>query len=1509
MHLPKIRVIGLDSPNQRINQNSYLVPWQPTCVKIFSHGLTISFDDALAQFLSSLTKKIQENNQSRAFQGESLEISENQYIGLLILKYAEFSATMKKTLFVVGLLPEMPPLLTIGFPLVSISIEHHMFESMSVQQGVSILASRPHHCTRGPNDNCEVSLTFRIQDFRIVLGDWCDVEVMEASSASTPREKSQDTNSRTRSFGSSYLRGSINHGHKHIPIFKVDSICVKLISVPQDTVYFQEHGPIRTVVSADWVTFDWTPQFFSALGITIALVTRIVPKGECIIAQNLIQEMSLFDQLRALCQPIVERMTPAPNAPKQTTFSHAFQSRGWCPVSVSIDHIKARVLFSRHGDTAHLHAPIFGAHEYCFHATPGTEESNEPPRLVTILCDSAQVEAKPRNGWWSLNLFMTRLFNSNSSTLTATTLLASDAFLTVEKFCVEEQPFSGTTVVDLLGDGVTGTWTPDVQIDVFKVVKDITRAVWFMFFPMRSNLSLLPPYLGLNASAYAIHLAGLVEPYLACYAPNLFNPPFDDVNEILWVKSQLSTIASAKGAGGEPMHRFCAKNIKIDMVYAGINIIVCADMFGGDDVPDQWKLDGILVCLNDNDLLKVEKVRMRHTINERRDIVVGGVVQDLLHRRSCAVESVKQKIRNVQDMKHRICAMEWKHDESTFWGNAKKFLPTDSFLREEEYTMQIDKFSIPQETEGWILDVSNVWLNIPSDQPLGKQFESLAVHGVGLAQAILNLPGYFLPDDPCFFQYFKLIPDFWSWATDIERIAPRIWAKINQIEICSKDTMFESWFESHYPLWLSELTERHKHELLQEQSIKQLEEKREKVDRVKLAFDSILSSIRSYIRNEKQLRQSWDSSKSKVFRLTLLNVQSNMSLLIPNVDSILRSIDSINSTSLYARVEEAREIWADKMKSNHVTFTSLSSTNEQLGLYPKFRFFALLDLDASIGEISIRLRQYRVPLFVASEMRAKGDFVVYELDTVDDFAVQVLVPVGELIEEQVRRTFVTPKVHFNIDTYVAGIDIAYTPGFEFTMQDTANLFAFITPQMLDASAHLSPWDLTRYVIHGRLLTRVGRCKVSLLASISPYYIEQSNALLIEMSETVVSYQEGHIDLLVHNVVVSLPNTEIDFAFSTYSPFCATKDSRLIVADIPKFTIRIDLAWRCIGDPTDHYIFPFLLDERLLPRNVRNYVQNLPMFARANVLRFPFSSCTQSQSASFVSSQEMKTLDWSNVHAQLESKEQKKDHFTRFRSHNLSIALSAEVLSSQDHRPFVCFFNSTAAWFWCWLKCYLKIPPYPRPNRIVRKGMRKTLADLLYMVKRVHIHRVEADAMDAMLWDDSSYQLGVRISQNTVTRFRMTICCENYRPDAVASGKVCLAQVRTKFLCFSNAALSTSGTEIRICSPQVGSRGSFLMSVHSFLFYQALPQGKHANRRISFNKSDQESLGSYHSEKKEDALSQSKKPVRMSYSGENMSMLSYFQINNANDLHETISENDERGNVLLFIQLLFFFFLF
>ena len=182
-------------------------------------------------------------------------------------------------------------------------------------------------------------------------------------------------------------------------------------------------------------------------------------------------------------------------------------------------------------------------------------------------------------------------------------------FFCTDAFAMES---FGDQVIELFLAHVYARWSQAAQLRIFKAVRDVTFNIWDTLLTARMLKFASDPELVLSF-------------------------PLDNSAAFKDCVSRFK--AGLLGSGGNKLHRMYAHGIHLEVSFSGSSddlVELDVELLKGIDLPEAWDIRGVGIKLEGHPTAMVEHMSIRHTLDNRADVVVGAPLKKSMQDHSRA---------------------------------------------------------------------------------------------------------------------------------------------------------------------------------------------------------------------------------------------------------------------------------------------------------------------------------------------------------------------------------------------------------------------------------------------------------------------------------------------------------------------------------------------------------------------------------------------------------------------------------------------------------------------------------------------------------------------------------------------------------------------------------------------------------------------------------------------------------------------------------------------------------
>lgn len=335
---------------------------------------------------------------------------------------------------------------------------------------------------------------------------------------------------------------------------------------------------------------------------------------------------------------------------------------------------------------------------------------------------------------------------------------SDEDYVYVEVSWLALEQFTQFKHLNIFIDDCTIRWSPDHQLTVLRVSRDVTCSVWTMLTGIRAALQ--------------------------SNQPNSFpgTKPYDDVNAF---EDAASKVLGLVAGDGNVLKRLMFTNFMVFFTFNDGDDEPFRASFShliSNEIPEHFQLRNVVATLVDQDVLSVSDFSLRHCL-DRNDAVSSG--------------------RKLLDVRTRnwFCQNYPSATAATIPSSVQAMLG---------------------KKDGFNISVSGIQVVLPHNIPnFGNVLKPMLVSVAATVKSFLDQEGSWTPeDDPDFRRVFWRPPPLPHDASygpllesrkcDVSETAPTpaIWASIRDVTLCVVDDPLEGWLELIRPFQLSEMEAR-----------------------------------------------------------------------------------------------------------------------------------------------------------------------------------------------------------------------------------------------------------------------------------------------------------------------------------------------------------------------------------------------------------------------------------------------------------------------------------------------------------------------------------------------------------------------------------------------------------------------------------------------------------------------------------------------------------------------------
>ncbi|KAK1932527.1 UPF0648 protein C3H5.09c [Phytophthora citrophthora] len=576
-----------------------------------------------------------------------------------------------------------------------------------------------------------------------------------------------------------------------------------------------------------------------------------------------------------------------------------------------------------------------------------------------------------------------------------------------------------------------------------------------------------------------------------------------------------------------------------------------------------------------------------------------------------------------------------------------------------------------------------------------------------------------------------------------------LWLRLEDINFECLGNPLESWLERMYPLWIEELAEQELRAHMLDDHVASL-----KLTNADLLSDGSYKEMKMLLK-EKNARLYIQKVKKLMHETPSGDSGALLNVGIGHIDVDVSFEEDISASwASIQSLDEATQVLEDAFKTQH--------GHELAHFTPCCLLFMGIQLKTTITDLTVRMRRFPTPLMTCDGLSVEGQVfaTVYNSDCVDP--VDFLAALRCFMDLSIDVT--SPVLYFN-------------PGYLYALNELAGLASGFLPLAVfdvDKRFQTSLVDIVRRLIHGKIGVTVKDAGVRLLCSTTSF--DSADFLEINVHQVRVAYACGLIDVEVTRVAARIEPGSLSH-----------------VAELSHLKLQVWLKWDCLGNSALHYIYPIEFTGPESPGCSREHL----------TLRPP---------------------DLTGASHPLQV----------YQATKLSVFISGRICpvgpengdandgwSKRDMaaRTAVVLYSKSVEWLIGFGRIYQKIPQYPLPLPRGNADVKITLpsTDILSILEGVTIEEFDLIGLDVALYASEKHPMGLRAFLDDKISCSGAFLKSSHEVFGVGSSDT--NAVRRLSLTIDDTTwivhdvnVDARDIQVRICTPQSGSRGEALVSL-------------------------------------------------------------------------------------------------
>ncbi|GMF20352.1 unnamed protein product [Phytophthora fragariaefolia] len=662
-------------------------------------------------------------------------------------------------------------------------------------------------------------------------------------------------------------------------------------------------------------------------------------------------------------------------------------------------------------------------------------------------------------------------------------------------------------------------------------------------------------------------------------------------------------------------------------------------------------------------------------------------------------------------------------------------------------------------TDGILIDISSLRLRTSRDFPLQSNVDAIQASFDPYKQELVAAKtSFWRPQNEIFYQFFLRTP--------VTTHQMEVWLRLENVVCECLGDPLEGWLERMYPVWIEELAEQELRAHLLDDHVATL-----KLTNPELLYDESYQEMKTLL-TEKNARMYIQRVKS-LFK---------ESQGVDNGYLISASLGELNVDIAFD--QDITKSWGCIQELDEATGVlrkSFKTTGRSWDLFvPSCLLFIGAQLKAVVHDLTVQMRRFPTPLLSCGSLSVGGHIFLTAFGTNCDETFDIL-PFDVMAA---MRCFVDVVV--DVSTPV----LHFSPGYLYALNELADLALGILPLAIlkiDQRYDTSAADIVRRLIHGQIKISVKDAGVRLFCGATSF--ESGDFLEIMVHQVRAAYTNGSIDIDVTRVSAKVEPGSLSH-----------------IAELSHLKLQLWVKWGCCVDPAVHYSYPIEFTG----------IENTSAAGERFTLQL-LNCATSSESYSMTP-------------------------FQRFQARELSMYISGKICpvdpengdakspdgwSKRDMaaRTAIVLYSKNVEWLIGFGRIYQKVPLYPLPRR--RSHSIKPILPPLgisSIIKGVTIEEFDLIGLDLALYASEKHPVGIRAFLDDKISCSGAFLKSSHELFANANGKSSPMNdagtaVRRLSFAFNQSIwvvhdvnVDARDIQVRICTPESGSRGESLVSV-------------------------------------------------------------------------------------------------
>lgn len=686
----------------------------------------------------------------------------------------------------------------------------------------------------------------------------------------------------------------------------------------------------------------------------------------------------------------------------------------------------------------------------------------------------------------------------------------------------------------------------------------------------------------------------------------------------------------------------------------------------------------------------------------------------------------------------------------------------ENMVRRRQGACQRNTTASSGRDDGMLVDIKGLHLQCEVEFPLLAHLNSLhETLSPFLVPLNTILTSNWRPQEAVFYQYFLKNPVYLGQMN--------VWLQIQNFCVECIDKPFESWLERLYPLWIDELEEQELRSQVLEEQLTTI-----KLTNADMLSENVLQEMKILL-VEKNAKIYVDKVKKQLkLSATGSNQGKLFSVSIGQID-----VDLVFKSDEHEIVTSIRDL---DESSNAVSQVFENNGLDKKAYIPLFDLLMGMELSVTVADMGVRVRNFSSPLAICDRIEVAGKIFLAAPSTSERYLNTNHVFASNL------RCFLDTEV-----TIVHPV-LFFSPGYLYALDDIACLAKSLLPLMLldiDKQYSTAPWDILRRLLHGKVNVSVQDATLRLLQSTNSFGF--ADYLDISVQQMSLGYTAGHIVIQIRRLTAKIEPG----ALSNIAEFRSVK-------------IQVWIEWSANEDASMHYMLPVQYRSLGIDNNDRLVVD----MRASRILK---TDETHQVSHIF---DLLNAFQATGVSVFVRGEVSPDANINTGESSNAASTRSKREIAS---RTSVVLYTKHVEWLILFASLYKSLPPYPFHRRSRYSIRNEYLSDstpaqtaLLNIFKGLVIESFDVLGLDLIIYESEKRPIGIRACINGKLGFSGALLQSNH---LIFTKALASAQTRRLTVCAHEAKwivheviVVVQDVQIRVCTPDSGSRGESLVSV-------------------------------------------------------------------------------------------------